>query len=288
MLEQEAPPTPPAVPPLRGRSTDSLADHGSQVRPSWRRRAWQWAVSGRGIAAALLLAVAGAAAWGARAERFVVREVALAGNQLVAAPALARLAGVEGQPIWSVDPRAVAARLQAHPYVIGADVALRLPNHVQITIREPRQALGWLSQAQRYAIAPDGRLSPLSAQAPLSPTLAIHDWRSSPAQAGDRVPPAVVELAQMLLVRFPAETSLPIRGLAWDPLHGLVLAAGDDRVIFWGDDTRLDARLELVAALGRQQIAYRVLDLRGRIAAYRNEPDSSLPIFSFIPSRRES
>ncbi len=276
--EQEPQATLMAAPPLRGRSVDHVADGGSLVRPTWRRRAWRWASSGRAAAAGLLLATAGALAWGAQSPRFVVQSVDIAGNQLVDTQTLAQLAAIDGQPIWRVDPAQVAARLREHPYILGAEVSLHLPDRVEIAVREPHQPISWQSGAQRYAIGADGWLSPIASTESLSATAVIDDWRATPAASGSRVPPAVVRLAQMLLVRFPAETGLSLERMAWDPAHGLVLVLADGRALFWGDSTTLDPRLQLVAALERQQVAYRILDLRGRIAAYRTEDDPSLPL----------
>jgi cell division septal protein FtsQ len=278
MEENEAPSAPAAAPPLRGRSIDRAADRGSSVRPSWRRRLWQWMASGRGIAAAVLLAATGALAWGMYDARFVVHTVTVAGNRLVDSATLAELAAVRGEPIWTIEPSEVEARLHAHPYVAGARVTLHLPDEVQIEVREPRHAITWEAGAQRYAIAADGRLSPLAASVPISETAIIHDWRTTPLAADARVSPTVVALAQMLLVRLPAETGLAIQSLGWDPAHGLVVQTSDGSALLWGESETLDRQLQIVEALKRQQIAYRVLDLRGRIAAYRTESDSTLPL----------
>jgi cell division septal protein FtsQ len=287
MADTEAPPTPAAAPPLRGRSIDHDADRGSSVRPSWRRRVARWLASGHGAAAAGLLAVIGALIVGLHDARFLVRTVTISGNRMSDAATLQQLAAVQGQPIWQVEPASVAARLQTNPYVASASVSLRLPDQVVIEVREPHHTLTWQAGTQRFAIAPDGRLAPLAASAPISATAIIHDWRTTPPSPDFRIPPAVIEQAQMLLVRMPAEAGLPIASLAWDPLHGLVTIAPDGRVLFWGDSSSLDRQLTIVEALKRQQIAYRVLDLRGRIAAYRTEDDPSLPLTSSTPKSRE-
>src|SRR5690349_1950216 len=168
MADTEAPPAPVAAPPLRGRSIDHDSDRGSSVRPSWRRRAWHWLASGRGAAAAGLLVVLGALIWGMRDTRFLVHTVTVEGNHMIDAATLEQIAAVQGQPIWQIDPAEVAARLQTHPYVASATVALRLPDQVHITVREPRHTLTWQAGAQRFAIEPDGRLAPLAASAPIS------------------------------------------------------------------------------------------------------------------------
>ncbi|MBK9945160.1 MAG: FtsQ-type POTRA domain-containing protein [Kouleothrix sp.] len=288
MSELEAPPTPSSAPPLRGRSTDHRGDDGSSVRPRWRRRAWRWLASGRGAAAVALLGVIGLLAWAAHSPRFLVHRVTISGNRLVDTSTLTTIAAVEGQPIWAVDPAQVAARLQAHPYISDSTVTLRLPDQVQIDVHEPRQAISWQSGAQRFAIAPDGRLSPLDASIPISATSIIQDWRSTPAGANDRVPPAVVALAQALIVRLPAETGLTLQMLGWDLVHGLVAQTSDGRVLLWGDGSSFNRQLQVAAALNQQHIEYRVLDLRGRIAAYRLEGDPSLPLPSTsTPPARE-
>ena len=287
MADTEVPAAPATAPPLRGRSIDHDAERGSSVRPSWRRRAWQWLASGRGAAAAALLVIAGALIWGMHDPRFLVRTVTIQGNRMIDSATLERIAAVQGQPIWEIDPAKVAARLQTHPYVASAAVSLRLPDQVRIEVREPRHALTWQAGAQRFAIEPDGRLALLAASAPISATAIIHDWRPTPPSPDFRIPPAVIEQAQMLLVRVPAEADIPIESLAWDPVHGIVTIAQDGRVLFWGDSISLDRQLEVVLALKRQQIAYRVLDLRGRIAAYRTEDDPSLPLTPSTPTLRE-
>jgi cell division septal protein FtsQ len=278
MVDQEAQAQPIPAPPLRGRSIDHLADRGSSVRPSWRLRAWRWLASGRGVAAGGLLAVAGALVWGTHDARFNIHTVTVAGNRLVDATTVAKLAAVRDQPIWSIDPAEVAARLRAHPYITGASVSFSLPDQVQIEVREPRHALTWQSGAQRYSIAADGRLAPLAASVAISETAIIHDWRGVPLADGARVAPAVVALAQTLIVRLPAEAGLTVAALGWDPARGLVTQTSDGSALIWGDPDALDRQLQVVLALKRQQIAYRVLDLRGQIAAYRTEDDPTLPL----------
>ena len=213
--------------------------------------------------------------------------VTAGGNRLVDTVTVAQLAGVQGQPIWEIDPGKVAARLQAHPYITGATVTLRLPDEVHIEVSEPHHALTWQAGNQRFSIDSDGRLAPVAASAPISATAIIHDWRIAPPSAGARIPPTVIELAQALLVRLPAEAGLAIDTLAWDPVHGLVVITPDGRVLFWGDSTAPDRQLQVVAALERQQIAYRILDLRGQIAAYRTEDDPSLPLTVSTSKSRE-
>jgi cell division septal protein FtsQ len=285
MADTEAPPAPVVAPPLRGRSIDHVTDRGSSVRPSWRRRMWYWLASGRGAAAGLLVVV-GVLIWGMHDTHFVVHAVTVGGNRMVDTSTLAQLAAVQGQPIWEIDPGEVAARLQTHPYIAGASVTLHLPDQVHIEVSEPRHVLTWEAGAQRYAIDPDGHLTPLMASASISVTSIIHDWRTTLPSADAHIPPTVVELAQVLLVRVPAEAGLAIDTLAWDPVHGLVVITPDGRALFWGDSTALDRQLQVVEALERQRIAYRVLDLRGQIAAYRTEDDPSLPLtVSTIKSR---
>ena len=288
MADPEAPPAPSSAPALRGRSTDHLADQGSTVRPLWRRRAWRWVANGRTAAAVGLFSVLGAFAWAMQDARFVVHTVSVGGNRLVDTASLAQLAAVEGTPIWAVDPAQVAARLRTHPYITGAAVTLHLPDRVEIAVREPRHAITWQAGSQRYSIAPDGQLTPLAASVPVSATAIIHDWRAAPIDTEARIPPAVVALAQVLLVRLPAETGLALDSLAWDPVHGLVVVTADGRALFWGDSAAFERQLQVVIALERQKIAYRVLDLRGRIAAYRTEEDRSLPLSSSTTKLRES
>jgi cell division septal protein FtsQ len=204
--------------------------------------------------------------------------VTIAGNRLVDSATLAQLAAVRDQPIWTIEPSQVEARLHAHPYVASANVTLHLPDEVRIEVREPRHAITWEAGAQHYAIAADGRLSPLAASVSISETAVIHDWRTAPLGADARVSPTVVALAQMLLVRLPAETGLAIQSLGWDPAHGLVVQTSEGSALLWGDSETLDRQLQIVEALKRQQVAYRVLDLRGRIAAYRTTDDSTLPL----------
>lgn len=104
--------------------------------------------SRRILALAALAAVTAAAAvgyaplraWGVRHPYFAVAEIVVAPTAHVRSGALLQWVGLKpGVGIWSVDPGALAARLERHPWIRRASVRREFPRRlvVQVEEREP-------------------------------------------------------------------------------------------------------------------------------------------------------
>jgi cell division protein FtsQ len=155
-------------------------------------------------------------AWAA--PGFRVTEVEIKGTDLLRPEHVRSIAGVTGDRVFSVDPKAIEARLEGYPEVATAQVRVRWPNKVEIRISERQPVLAWddggrmwwLSRAGVAYLARDQRPGMVQVIAP-EPALTILDDPMAPA-----VDPELVSLAVNLGQIFPS-----VGPLVFDPVHGL-------------------------------------------------------------------
>jgi cell division protein FtsQ len=106
--------------------------------------------------------------WGTTSPRFAVRSIEVQGASRVPVPRILAAAAITpGANVWTLDARAVAARIEALPEIRRADVVRELPNRVTIVIEERRPftlvhaaRLHWMDEEghvlgeERRAVAP--------------------------------------------------------------------------------------------------------------------------------------
>jgi cell division protein FtsQ len=79
------------------------------------------------------------AAWAARSPRFAVTEVEVAGQSRLTRDEIMAAADIApGANLFTLDPPAVVARLEAVPLIRHAEVIRRLPNRVTLVVEERR------------------------------------------------------------------------------------------------------------------------------------------------------
>lgn len=114
---------------------------------------------------ALVIAVVGLSVLAARqvvrhviaSPRFAVREVRIAATTHVSTDEIGALVGVEvGDPLLTVDPDRVAARLTTHPWIASARVRRELPSVLAIDVTE-RRAVACALMGALYLLDDSGR-----------------------------------------------------------------------------------------------------------------------------------
>lgn len=180
--QRQAPPTPP---------------NGGELEPSvfWPRILQAVAAS---VAVALLFAVgASYDVWSQRTRQFKVRAFSVQGQQRTPVVAIRSATGLrKGSPLFGVRESDLAAKLRALPWIREAEVHIRMPGTVEISVREHEPA----------ALLVDGGLWVLDADAHVI----------KPLQAQDRVEvPMLTGVAVEDLLPAPPGVFTALRGLPW-------------------------------------------------------------------------
>lgn len=165
------------------------------------------------------------------ADSFRVGEASVHGAELLTSGQVRSIAGVDGVLVFLVDPQAVEAVLLQQPEVEAADVRVRWPNRVEISLQERRPVVEWDDASLTWWLSSDGvaflkrgereglvRLT--SGEALLS----ISDDPLAPA-----VEPEVLEAAVVLSTQLPEAQVLHI-----DRQHGFWMEDGTGCSAYFG------------------------------------------------------
>ena len=126
--------------------------------------------------------------------RFYIFEIAVQGNEALAAEAILKASGAEGYSIFFLDPRQVVEAVESLPDVAQARVRYRLPNHLIIEIMERQPYLRWQTNEGIYLVDSEGIVLSGS-ESDLS--LTLKDLGGGSLRAGDRINPQILEAAQI-------------------------------------------------------------------------------------------
>lgn len=184
------------------------------------------------LAAAIVLALAGGAAWAVFWSSLLdVRTVAVTGEGRLQEPRVLEVAAVpDGRPMARVDTGAIAARVAALPPVADAKVHRRWPHTVEVVLSE-RQPVAAVPVPTGFRLLdPAGvafatvesrpRNLPLL-RVTLSPDDA--DLRVAAARVIEALPPAVASQVVEVRARTPDDVQLRLR---------------DERIVRWGSPER--------------------------------------------------
>jgi hypothetical protein len=165
------------------------------------------------------------------ADSFRVGEASVHGAELLTSGQVRSIAGVDGVLVFLVDPQAVEAVLLQQPEVEAADVRVRWPNRVEISLQERRPVVEWDDASLTWWLSSDGvaflkrgereGLVRLTSGEPL---LSISDDPLAPA-----VEPEVLEAAVVLSTQLPEAQVLHI-----DRQHGFWMEDGTGCSAYFG------------------------------------------------------
>ena len=89
-----------------------------------------------------------------------VRSIHVTGEKRLSARELIEISGiVEGTPLFQVDLKSVAEKLEAHPWVRTAIPLRRFPDTIELQIEE-REPVAWINSSSIWMISADGILLP--------------------------------------------------------------------------------------------------------------------------------
>lgn len=149
--------SPPGRSRRRGRESTRMARNRQRDRPGKRRRRTR-----RRSALGILLGLIAATALlqFLRSDVFRIGEVTVSGTEVLTAEEVRRLTGLDrARLVWEVWPWRLEGRLLGHPRVGAADVSIRWPNRVRVTVEERRPVVYLLQGRSAYVeVDADGRV----------------------------------------------------------------------------------------------------------------------------------
>lgn len=161
-----------------------------------------------------------------RPDRMVVERVVFEGAERVSAAELRHLADVRnGDTIWSIDPAAVSARIQRHPWVASVVVERRFPATLRVEVEEAVPVALLAFEGALYHLDASGRPFARARTDDLDhPVLTGLDAELE--QTDWRLPPTVIHDALWLLDTLD-EGGLVARSevsqIAFDPVTGFAI-----------------------------------------------------------------
>ena len=222
--------------------------------------------------AALALALAGAAVWGAwrlfDGPALRVQHVRVTGAQAASAEAIARAADLGGRSQFAFDSDEAAARVVAAlPAVKAASVRREWPKGVVVAVTEHAGWAWWQSGGQRVVIDADGVVVP-TGRPPAPDAVTIHEIGATrtlePWSATDRGAAATV--AQIVADARSQRLGLVPERFEFHPDRGLVVrVAGGPDVVFgdWRNYAfKIAAWGALLDRIERERLEASEIDLR--------------------------
>ena len=237
--------------------------------PRRRRPAVPWL---RLALAALALALAGSAAWGAwwllDGPMLRVQSVRVTGAEAVSAGAVARAADLGGRSQFSFDSDEAAGRVVAAlPAVKAASVRREWPQGVVVAVTEHAGWAWWQSGGRRVAIDADGVVIP-AGRPPAPDAVTIHEVGAvrplEPWSATDRGAAATV--AQIVTDARSQRLGLVPERFEFHPDRGLVVRVADGPDVVFGDwrnyAFKVAAWGALLNRIERERLEVSEIDLR--------------------------
>jgi cell division protein FtsQ len=171
--------------------------------------------------------------------------------------------GLEGESMLLLDTGDARSQLQSIPAVKSVEFERRWPRTVVVKVVE-RQPWGyWEVNGRLFTIDEDGVV--LDHELPQLGAPVIRQLNAETPHAGDRVDPAVVELATRLQSVLPGLTGEAVAEFVFEPLSGLTAKTNGGKEIVLGSPSGADYKIAVftaAAAKARDEgIQYTVMDL---------------------------
>lgn len=201
---------------------------------------------------------------------FYVYGADIRGNQVVSATEIYQAAGIDSTSIFWVNPRTVQANITALAYIKSAEVSVKLPAQVRITVDERLPQVLWRSGDQIFWVDAEGVFLPAKTEAiSTGIELQIEDVDR---QALKQIDPRIIRAAQRVYRYKPA-----LNHLYYQRDLGLLYPNEQGWSIYLGkDDSNISAKLRVADALTQallaQGIAPTYIDVRDPLHAFYDAP----------------
>ena len=179
---------------------------------------------------------------------FYVYGAEVEGNAMVTPDEVYAASGLEGMSVFWVNPDDVAAQVEALPHVKSAQVKVRLPARVTITVEERTPELVWQTGDARWWIDAEGAVVP--PRADLSGALTIIDTDAQPISPGQRLDPSILAAAHSLHRLLP---ELPV--MYYSHTTGISFTTREGWLVYLGEGQNMDAKLTILVALRKDLLA---------------------------------
>lgn len=198
---------------------------------------------------------------------FAVETVAVAGDRSLAGDEIVARAGVRpGARLFSVDPGAVARRIERDPRIARAEVRLRLPDRVEITVTE-RAPVAALRLDGAYLLVDAGTVPIARRPTPSGlPIVDVEDLAPPWIQLGHPLPAPAAAVALEALLALPDDLAAQVASLHLDRGREVTLHTRDRIKVRVGPAQRVAARAALLPqildAIRSQRLAVKYVDVR--------------------------
>jgi cell division septal protein FtsQ len=196
--------------------------------------------------------------------RLAIEEVAVTGNEVVAAEDIQRTAGLEGRNSLTVNAGDVRRALKRLPGVADAEVAVLFPNRVTINVRERQPWAIWQARGGRFVIDEEG--SVLRKAGDAEQMFSLNDLENRLLAPGSHVDAAVVRLAMRLSTEFPAQTGVRVQRFEYTEPAGLTVVTANGWRARFGDAANLECKLPTVRAIldaaAQKKLGVETVDVR--------------------------
>jgi cell division protein FtsQ len=208
---------------------------------------WQTLVSR--LVAAVLLVFSGWVIYAIfNSSNFYVYDIQVRGNAAVTTEEVYSTSDLEGLSVFWVDPAAVARQVEMLPNVRSANVKVRLPARVVVTVEERRPVILWKTGESEWWVDAEGVIFPPHAD--LSDALTIIDTDAEPVSSGEALDPSIIETAQSLRRLLP---ELP--EMNYSRATGVSFTTGEGWPVYLGDGRDMDAKLTILVNLRKDLMA---------------------------------
>jgi cell division septal protein FtsQ len=241
------------------------------VRPGARLRAAAYVATGRPLSIIVLCAVIAYAYVLARNPDYIVKTVTVTGAATLSSDRVTELTGAVGAPVWSLDAESMRTAILKSPYVVSADVSIRLPNLVSVSLNEHASEIRWKNGSSFLIVNPEGELLGIDPAVVITGTLVINDDSAVLLTPGDTVDPNIITLARVAAQRLPTEAGISIARIGWDERRGISVLTEAGQTILLGTLDRIDEKLALLAQLHAEQASYAFADMRSLTPYYRDD-----------------
>lgn len=241
------------------------------VRPGFRLRALAYLGTGRPISILLLCGVLFTIYSLSQDPGYVVKSVAVIGSTTLSSDRVTELTGAVGKPVWALNADTMQAAILQSPYVVSADVTIRLPNVVSVTLNEHASEIRWKNGSSFLIVNPEGELLGIDPAVVITGTLIINDDSAVFLSPGDTVDPNIITLARIAAQRLPTEAGVTIARIGWDERRGISILSEAGQTILLGTLDRIDEKIALLAQLDDEQASYAFADMRSLTPYYRDD-----------------
>lgn len=203
---------------------------------------------------------------------FYVSQPEVHGNTLTRLDEVYQATELDGVSIFWVDPEIVRARIESLPYVKRAEVQVKLPVQVTITIEERIPHLIWRSVSDDKVWWIDTEGIALEPRGILEGALVVSDESAQPLvwEAGQRLAPSILASIQALHGLLP-----DLREMTYEASWGIGFRTGEGWPVYLGDDRQMELKLAILKELRRYMVEKRVTP---RYIDVRFPPDARFQI----------